>query len=84
MGFDPCNCSMKIRDSIETLILKVGAHLGVWGSFPHTLIHSWEHECDSQASFLAHTFASPYLDRKPKVNIVTQTTLHVDQSPYTS
>jgi hypothetical protein len=84
MGFDPCNYSMKIWDSIGTLTLKVGVHLGVWGSFPHTLIHSQEHECDSQTSFLARTFTSPYLDHKPKVSIVTQTTLHVDQSPYTS
>jgi len=31
MNFDPWNCYLKIWVSIETLILKVGAHLGVWG-----------------------------------------------------
>jgi hypothetical protein len=44
MSFDPCNRSLKIREFIKTLIPKVGVHLGVWGSFPHTLLHSWEHE----------------------------------------
>jgi hypothetical protein len=37
MGFDPCNYSLKIRESIETPIPKVGAYLGVWGFIPsHT------------------------------------------------
>ncbi len=44
MSFDPCNCSIKIRESQWTLAPKVGAHLGVCGSFPHTFIHSWKHE----------------------------------------
>ncbi len=45
MGFDPCNCSMKIQESIEIPIPKVGIHLGAWGdSFPHTFMHSREHE----------------------------------------
>jgi hypothetical protein len=30
MGFDPCNRSLKIQESIKTLISKVGTHLGVW------------------------------------------------------
>jgi hypothetical protein len=29
MGFDSCNCSMKIQESTETPIPKMGAHLGV-------------------------------------------------------
>jgi hypothetical protein len=29
MGFDPYNCSLKIRESIKTPTPKVGAHLGV-------------------------------------------------------
>jgi len=29
MGFDPCNCFLKIWESIETLIHKVEAPLGV-------------------------------------------------------
>jgi hypothetical protein len=30
MGFDPCNHSLKIQESIGTLSPKVGAHLRVW------------------------------------------------------
>jgi hypothetical protein len=34
MGFDPCNRSLKIRESIRTLVPKVGVPLGVWGFIP--------------------------------------------------
>jgi hypothetical protein len=34
MGFNPYNFSMKIRESIKTLIPKVGAHLGMWRFIP--------------------------------------------------
>ncbi len=34
MGFEPCNCSLKIWESIATPTLKMGAHLGVWGFVP--------------------------------------------------
>jgi hypothetical protein len=44
MSFGPYNRFLKIQESIETSTPKVGAHLGAWGSFPHTLLHSWEHE----------------------------------------
>ncbi len=45
IGFDPWNCSLKIWESIGTPTPKMGAHLGVYrGSFPHILLHSWEHE----------------------------------------
>jgi len=44
MGFDFCNWSLKIRKSIGTSTSKVGAQLGCGGSFPHTLLHSHEHE----------------------------------------
>jgi hypothetical protein len=30
MGFDPCNVSLKIPESIKTPIPKMGAHFGVW------------------------------------------------------
>jgi hypothetical protein len=39
MGFDPWNYFLKIWDSIETLIPKVGSHLGVW-VFIITLSHN--------------------------------------------
>jgi hypothetical protein len=34
MGFDPYNRYLKIRESIKTLIPKVGIHLGVWRFIP--------------------------------------------------
>jgi hypothetical protein len=34
MGFDPCNCFLKIWDSIRMLTPKVGVHLGVWRFIP--------------------------------------------------
>jgi hypothetical protein len=39
MGFNPCDCSLKIRESTEIPIPKMGAHLGVWVfilTFSHT------------------------------------------------
>jgi len=44
LNFNPYNCLLKIWESIGILIPKVGVHLGMWGSFPHTLLHSREHE----------------------------------------
>jgi hypothetical protein len=44
MNFDSCNRPLKIQESIGTLTPTMGAHLGVWGSFPHTLLHYREHE----------------------------------------
>jgi len=38
LGFDPCNHSLNIRESIGTSICNVGVLLGVWGSIPsHSL-----------------------------------------------
>jgi len=34
MGFDPCNLSLKIWESIGTPTPKMGAHLGVRGFIP--------------------------------------------------
>jgi hypothetical protein len=47
MAFDPCNRSLKTRESIVTLIPKMGVHLGVWVfilSHSPTLSTSREHE----------------------------------------
>jgi hypothetical protein len=47
MGFDSCNCFLKIWKSIGTPIPKVGIHLGVWKvQFSHSpiLLTSREHE----------------------------------------
>ncbi len=38
MGFDPCNCSLKIRESTRTPTPKMGTHLGMW-VFILTLSH---------------------------------------------
>jgi hypothetical protein len=38
LGFDPCNCSLNIRESTGTTTPKVGVPLGVWGPIPsHSL-----------------------------------------------
>jgi len=60
-----------ISTSVGTPTPKVGVHLGVWGSFPPTLLHSQEHEMWLLGSFLARTFASPCLYREPKVRVAT-------------
>jgi len=44
MGFDPCNCSLKIRESIDTPTPKMGIQLGVWGFIPShspTFLGAW-------------------------------------------
>jgi hypothetical protein len=46
-------------------------HLGVWGSFIHTLLIPESMKCNSQASFLARTFANLCLSREPKAKVVT-------------
>ncbi len=73
MSLDPCNCPLKIWKSIGTPTPKMGAHLGVWDSFPHTFLHSRNTlesmKCDSWASLLAHTFTSPCFGRKPKARV---------------
>ncbi len=74
MGFDPCNLSLKIQKSIGTPTPKVGVHLGVWRFNSHTLPYSQPPEsmkCDSRASFLARTYASPCFGREPKVRVTT-------------
>ncbi len=44
MSFDPWKCFLKIQKSIRSSIPKVGDHLGMWGSFLHTLLHFQKHE----------------------------------------
>jgi hypothetical protein len=34
MNFHPCNCPLKIQESIGAPTPKMGAHLGVWGFIP--------------------------------------------------
>jgi len=50
----------------------VGVHLGVWGFIPsHSPTLPRALRCDSWASFLAHTLASPCLSCEPKVKVAT-------------
>jgi hypothetical protein len=45
MGFDPCNCSLKIQDFIKTPTPKVGTHLGESGFIPShspTFSRAWD------------------------------------------
>jgi len=60
LGFDPCNHSLNIRKSTETLTPKVGVHLGVWGFFPHILFHSRGTRMRLPSLDLARTLASPF------------------------
>ncbi len=56
MGFDPYNRFLKIRESIEILTPKVGAHLGVWGFIPShspTFLGAW------YVTFSLHTWPAP-------------------------
>jgi len=72
MIFEPYNRPLKIKESIETLILKAGAHLGVCGFIPsHFSTLPGSMKCDSWASLLAYTFASPCFGHKPKVRVAT-------------
>jgi hypothetical protein len=72
MSFDSCNRLLKIQKSIETLTPKVGVHLEVKGVHSLTLSYTpGSMKCDSQASLLARTFASPCFYRKPKTKVAT-------------
>jgi hypothetical protein len=72
MSFDPYNCFQKIWESIGTPTLKVGAHLGVvWVHSLTPFYTPGSMKCDSQASLLARTFASPYLGHAPKARVAT-------------
>jgi hypothetical protein len=64
MSFDPCDRSLKIRESTGTLTPNMGVHLGVWEFFPSHSLHS-------RASLLARTLASPCLGREPKARVAT-------------
>jgi hypothetical protein len=44
MSFDPCDHPLKIWEPIETLIPKMGAHLGVWRFIPSHCPTLPEHE----------------------------------------
>jgi hypothetical protein len=54
----------------------MGGHLGVWRFIPShspALNTFGSMKCDSQASFLARTFISPYLGHESKAKVMTLT-----------
>jgi hypothetical protein len=71
MGFDPCHCSLKIRESFGTLTPQVGVALGVWRfTLSHFLafLGTW----DVTPGFLsAHNLASFCCGHEPKARVVT-------------
>ncbi len=74
MGFDPCNCALKIWESIWD------SNSPCWefpweceGSFPHTLYTLGNMWCDSRISLLARNLATPCLGREPKARVMTFT-----------
>ncbi len=71
MIFYLCNCALHIQKSIEIPTPKVGAHLGVWGFILSFFYSHGSIKCDSWASILADTFASPCFCHKPKVKVAT-------------
>jgi hypothetical protein len=66
MGLDPCDCSLKIWESIGTRTPQsVSFPWSVCeGLFPHTLLHS-------KGSLLACNLATSCLSREPKAKVVT-------------
>jgi len=70
MGFDPCNPSLKVRESnsqSESSPRNVRVH-------SLTLSYTFRSmRCDSWASLLARTLASPCLGHEPKVRVATKT-----------
>jgi len=72
LGFDLCNRSLNIRESTRTPIPKMGIHLGVWGFFPHILLHSQGHENATPGLRLgSHPCKIFCLGRKPKAKVAT-------------
>jgi len=78
MGFDPCNCSLKIQKSIGTPTPKVGAHLGMWRFSPsHSPTLLKARNVTPGLSLLARTFTSLCLGHKPKARVATIPKTHV-------
>jgi len=72
MGFDPCNYSLKIWESIETPTPKVGVHSGAW-KFILSLSYTPESiKCVPRASFLSYTLANPYFGCEPKARVAIE------------
>jgi hypothetical protein len=71
MSFDPCNCALKIWESIWDSNSQHGSLLGCEGSCPHTFCTLENLWCDSRVSLLACNLATLCLSRKPKARVAT-------------
>ncbi len=72
LGFDPCNHSLNIWESIGTLTPNMGVHLGVWGFFPSHCFALPGHENATSGFSLGPHPCKPFcLGRKPKAKVTT-------------
>ncbi len=71
LGFDPCNLLLKIWKPIGIPTPKMRAPWECEGSFPHTLLHSREHEMWLLGFLLARILASPCFNCEPKARAAT-------------
>ncbi len=70
MGFDPCNCPLKIRESTKTPTPNMGIHLGVWGVLLLTLFCTLRNmKCDSWAKFWPTPLQALALVVSPKLGL---------------
>jgi hypothetical protein len=76
MSCDTYNCFLKIHPTWEPT-------WGCVGSFPHTLLHSWEHEMWLTGFILGPHICKPLLCHMPKVRVAT-TIIHKDNMFWTS
>jgi hypothetical protein len=69
MDFDPTIALWRFRNPLRLQLPKWEFTWECGGSFPHTLLHSQEHEMWLPGSLLAYIFASPCLGREPKAKV---------------
>jgi hypothetical protein len=73
MSFHPCDCPFENLEIHRGSNSQSGSSLGSVRVHFLTLSYTpWSMKCDSQASLLACTFASPCLGREPKAKVVTK------------
>jgi hypothetical protein len=73
MSFNYYNRLLKVGSPLGLPTPKVGIHLQMWGSFPHTLSYILgSMKCDSQASLFACTFTNPCFGHEPKAMVATK------------
>ncbi len=65
MSFDPYDRFLKIWEFTESSLESVRVHSFTLSCTPESI------KCDSRASLLARTFASPCFSREPKARVVT-------------